>query len=102
MTEQPNHAWRRTLQRRVVVIAAICVAWSVAIEARLVYLQVIQRDFLTNEAKKQQQDTITLEPKRGDVVDRDGNVLAYNVDADSIYGVPAQIEDPAVTIVALC
>ena len=102
MTEQPNHAWRRTLQRRVVVIAAICVAWSVAIEARLVYLQVIQRDFLTNEAKKQQQDTITLEPKRGDVVDRDGNVLAYNVDADSIYGVPAQIEDPAGTIVALC
>jgi cell division protein FtsI (penicillin-binding protein 3) len=102
VTAQPDHSWRRTLTRRLVVAAVLGVAWSVAIEARLVYLQVIQHDFLVKEAKKQQLDTITLEPKRGDIVDRDGRLLAYNVDTDSVYAVPTDILDAAATVARLC
>ena len=102
MTAQPDHSWRRTLKRRLVVAAVLSVAWSAAIEARLIYLQVIQYDFLIKEAKKQQLDTITLEAKRGDIVDRDGRLLAYNVDSDSVYGVPTDISNAAATVAELC
>jgi cell division protein FtsI (penicillin-binding protein 3) len=102
VTAQPDHSWRRTLKRRLVVAAVLGVAWSAAIEARLVYLQVIQYDFLIKEAKKQQLDTIELEAKRGDIVDRDGRLLAYNVDTDSVYAVPTDIKDAAATVAALC
>ena len=90
------------LKRRIVVAAAFCVAWAVAIEGRLVYLQVIEHDFLIKEAKKQQEDTVILEPKRGDILDRDGGLLAFDVDADSIYAAPHEIEKPAETVAALC
>ena len=103
MTAQTDpNSWRRTLKRRLVVAAVVCATWSVAIEARLVYLQVVQYDFLLKEAKKQQLDTVTLEPKRGDMLDRDGRLLAYNVDSDSIVAVPAAIDDPEATVAALC
>ena len=40
--------------------------------------------------------------KRGDILDRDGRVLAYSVDADSIYAVPTEISDPDAAAQALC
>ena len=102
MTAQPDHSWRRTLKRRLVVAAVLGVAWTAAIEARLVYLQVVQYDFLIKEAKKQQLDTIELEAKRGDIVDRHGRLLAYNVDTDSVYAVPTDISNAAATVAELC
>ena len=102
MTAHPDRSWRQTLKRRLVVAAVLGVAWSAAIEARLIYLQVVQYDFLIKEATKQQLDTIELEAKRGDIVDRDGRLLAYNVDSDSVYAVPTDIVDPAATVAALC
>ena len=38
--------------------------------------------------------TVETTAKRGDILDRDGRVLAYSVDADSIYAVPTEISDP--------
>ena len=102
MADQSNHPWRQTLKRRLVVATVICAAWSVAIEARLVYLQVMQYDFLAKEARKQQQDTIPLEAKRGDIVDRNGRLLAYNVDADSAYANPREVADPTSTVAKIC
>ena len=102
MTAQSDHSWRRTLKRRLVVAAVLGVAWTAAIEARLVYLQVIEYDFLIKEAKRQQLDTIPLEAKRGDIVDRHGRLLAYNVDTDSVYAVPTDIKNPAATVAGLC
>jgi len=84
------------------VAAVVGCAWTAAIEARLVYLQVIQYDFLIKAAEKQQLDTIPLEAKRGDIVDRDGRLLAYNVDTDSVYAVPTDIRDAAATVAELC
>ena len=102
MTDRVDLSWRRTLKRRLVVAAAFCVAWAVAIEGRLVYLQVIEHDFLIKEAKKQQEDTVILESKRGDILDRDGGLLAFDADADSIYASPHEIEKPTETVAAVC
>jgi cell division protein FtsI (penicillin-binding protein 3) len=94
--------WRVTLKRRVSVTAALLAVWVVAIEGRLVYLQVIDRADLVKRAERQQMQTIPLAAKRGDIVDRRGRVLATSVDADTIYAVPSAIDDEAAVVAKLC
>jgi cell division protein FtsI (penicillin-binding protein 3) len=53
-------------------------------------------------AERQQSRTIEIAASRGDILDREGRVLAYSVDADSIYAVPTDIEKPAEAAAALC
>jgi cell division protein FtsI (penicillin-binding protein 3) len=102
VAEQPNHRWRQVLKRRLAVAAGVLLLWSVAIEVRLVYLQIFQYDFLLARADKQQSDTIRLEAKRGDILDRNGALLAYNVDADTVWADPGEVVDPQRTINELC
>ena len=98
----PPFDWRRTLRRRVIVAGCGFAIWIAGIEARLVHLQVVDRSFLADRARDQHQRVIELHPKRGEIVDRHGRVLAYSVDADTIYAVPAEVENPAETATALC
>ena len=102
MAEKPAFAWRTTLKRRLAVAVAVLVAWSAAIEARLVYLQVGRHADLTARAERQQLRTVETTAKRGDILDRNGRVLAYSVEADSIYAVPTEISDPGAAAAALC
>ena len=54
MADKPTIDWRTTLKRRLVIAAVLFLAWSAAIEARLVYLQVFRHDELTVRAERQQ------------------------------------------------
>ena len=54
------------------------------------------------QATRQQMRRSDAAAKRGDILDRRGQVLATSVDADSIYAVPSAIEDPRSVIGALC
>ncbi|MEE3203533.1 MAG: penicillin-binding protein [Acidobacteriota bacterium] len=94
--------WRHVVRGRVVVAGVVLGIWTVGIEARLVYLQVIDHERLVERANQQKDRTQTLVPKRGEIVDRNGEVLAYSVDADTIYAVPSQIENPTDIAKALC
>ena len=102
MADQFDNSWRRTLKRRLAVAAGVLVIWSVAIEARLVYLQVLQHDALLAAAEDQQLETIDLEPKRGDILDRNGHLLAYNVDAESVWVVPGKVTNAKRLVEELC
>ena len=102
MADKPAFAWRITLKRRIIVAVAVLMAWSAVIEARLVYLQVTRHADLTARAERQQLRTIETTAKRGDILDRSGRVLAYSVDADSVYAVPTEISDPDAAAAALC
>ena len=94
--------WRRGVRGRVFIAAVVLGIWTVVIEARLIYLQVINHENLVHLAKQQKDRTRTLIPKRGEIGDRNGQVLAYSVDADTIYAVPSQIENPIDIAKALC
>jgi cell division protein FtsI (penicillin-binding protein 3) len=94
--------WRAMLKRRVGVTACLLALWAAGIEARLVYLQVIDRADLVKRAERQQMQTIPLAAKRGDIVDRRGRVLATSVDADTIYAVPSAIDDETSAVAKLC
>ena len=95
-------AWRSTMRSRLFVGGVVFAVWAVAIEARLSYLQISQHDKLVERAERQQNRSVKTDPKRGEIVDRKGRVLAYSVDADSIYAVPTAIDEPITAAIALC
>jgi cell division protein FtsI (penicillin-binding protein 3) len=94
--------WRATIRTRLLVGAAIVVLWAVGIQARLLYLQVYKHEQLQARAENQSERTMDISAKRGDILDRQGHVLAYSVDADSVYGVPSEIESAERAASKLC
>jgi cell division protein FtsI (penicillin-binding protein 3) len=95
-------AWQRTVQGRVLVAAALFAVWALAIETRLVWLQVYRHDAMLAEANAQKDRTRTLMPRRGDIVDRNGRILAISVDAVTLCGIPKKIDDPVAVAAAVC
>ncbi|MDO8678780.1 MAG: penicillin-binding protein [Acidobacteriota bacterium] len=102
MAVQPDLAWRPTLKRRLLVAAGVLAFWAVGIETRLIVLQVWQHDDLVARADRQHSDSQTTAAKRGDIFDRHGRLLAYSVDADTIYAVPTEIADKKKAADDLC
>ena len=94
--------WRATIRRRLVVATTLAAIWGVGIEARLVVLQVVDNADLVARAGRQQERTREVPAERGDILDRDGRMLATSVDAASIYAVPSEIQDPAAIVAKLC
>ena len=68
--------WRSTLRSRILIGAIGLAAWTAAIEARLVYLQVVAHEDFTTRADRQQLRTVIPPAKRGDIFDRNGRLLA--------------------------
>jgi len=102
VSAQPDPNWRPVLRRRLMVAAGVLACWVLAIEARLVVLQVVQHDELSLRAERQQSETQKTPGKRGEIYDRKGRLLAYSVDADTIYAVPTDVADPATAAALLC
>lgn len=90
------------IRSRLLIGAAIFLLWAVAIQARLVYLQVHKHQDLQIRAANQSARTMDISAKRGDILDRHGRVLAYSVDSDSVYGVPSEIENATQAAALLC
>jgi cell division protein FtsI/penicillin-binding protein 2 len=61
---------------------------------RLVQVQVVQAADLANQGLSQRLVTRELAPQRGKIFDRNGELLAMTVEAQSIWANPGQIEDP--------
>ncbi len=102
MAKPTSDIWRATMRSRLLVGATIFVLWAAGIQARLLYLQVHRHQDLQARAENQSARTMDISAKRGDILDRHGRVLAYSVDADSVYGVPSEIEDAAQAASRLC
>ena len=94
--------WRDILRSRLLICAVMLAGWTVAIEARLLYLQVVAHGDLMARANRQQLTTIKLPAKRGDIVDRNGTLLAYSVDAVTIAADPSDINNPTEVAAAVC
>ena len=98
----PVPDWRDTVRSRLVVSAIFLAAWTCAIEARLVYLQIFKQADMTALADRQRLNTLEAPARRGDILDRNGRVLAYSVDADSIFADPSEVENPDKTAALVC
>jgi cell division protein FtsI/penicillin-binding protein 2 len=102
MKEADPRAWQQTVRGRVLLAAALLAIWAAAIEARLVWLQVYRHEAMLAEARDQKDRVRTVNPRRGDIVDRHGRLLAISVDAVSIWGIPKAIDNPVAVVNAVC
>jgi cell division protein FtsI (penicillin-binding protein 3) len=98
----PAPDWRDVVRSRLMVGAMVFAVWTVGIEARLLYLQVFQYSEMMARADRQRLNTLEAPARRGDILDRNGRVLAYSVDADSIFADPSEIKDPEGVASAIC
>jgi len=85
----------RSVRLRLMLVGLGVSLWALVIGVRLLQLQVLNRDFFERMAARQSERTINLDPRRGPILDRGGAELAVSVEADSIYAVPQDIDDPA-------
>ncbi|MCL4811695.1 MAG: PASTA domain-containing protein [Vicinamibacteraceae bacterium] len=85
--------WRRLVRRRALVLGVLLLLWGAGIQARLVYLQVVDHDQYVQLAERQHTRTIKIAGKRGALLDRHGRLLAYSVDGDAVFAEPPRITD---------
>jgi cell division protein FtsI (penicillin-binding protein 3) len=86
--------WPSLFSRRLGVLAIVFLVWVAGIEARLVYLQVIDHDDLMARAVHQQEDREVIPGTRGDIVDRHGSVLAMSVRGHALMVARRLVGDP--------
>jgi len=79
---------------RILFVLLLMVAGFALVALRLVHLQVVQRADLSQRAERQQERLVKIESKRGTIYDRMGREFAVSLDVDSVYGVPAETDNP--------
>ena len=80
--------------RRYVAVIAFMAGFAVVL-FQLVNLHVLQAAKLSLKADRQHRKVVHVEGARGTIVDRNGKVLAMNVEVPSVFGMPALLDDPA-------
>ncbi len=86
-----------TVRKRLYIALVFAVFAFAALVIRLGYVQLWIGDEITKKAEDSWRRNIPFEAKRGEIVDRNGNRLAYNVSSPTIYAIPVQIKDKRAT-----
>ncbi|MBM7692366.1 stage V sporulation protein D (sporulation-specific penicillin-binding protein) [Peribacillus deserti] len=86
-----------TVRKRLAIALIAGLLIFLIIDVRLGYVQFFLGNSLTERAKDSWSRNLPFEPKRGEILDRNGVALATNISAPTIYAVPRQVKDPADT-----
>jgi cell division protein FtsI (penicillin-binding protein 3) len=100
-TPQPAPVHERRLRLRLMLVALGATGWALAVAVRLLHLQVLEHALFERQAARQSERTLTIDPRRGPILDRNGHALAVSVDAESVYAVPQDVGDTEGTVAAL-
>ncbi|MGD6816275.1 stage V sporulation protein D [Metabacillus sp. 113a] len=84
-----------TVRKRLAAVFLIGVLVFAVIDVRLGYVQFVLGNKLTAGAKDLWSRNLPFEPERGEILDRNGEKLATNISAPTVYAVPRQVENPA-------
>jgi cell division protein FtsI (penicillin-binding protein 3) len=66
-------------------------AAALAVEGRILYLQLVDKDFLAEQANDRHLRTVQISAHRGSITDRFGEPLAVSTPVDSIYANPREL-----------
>jgi cell division protein FtsI/penicillin-binding protein 2 len=76
---------------RIMALLGLAFLLILRVVLRLGELQVVQSADLADKARREISQQVTLHPSRGLITDRHGNVLAMDIERESLWVVPAQI-----------
>ncbi|KIL41745.1 stage V sporulation protein D [Gordoniibacillus kamchatkensis] len=82
-----------TVRRRLFFILLAGTLLFAGLLVRLAYVQLWKGKQLAAEAEDNWRRQITVMPKRGEIWDRNGTKLTYNISTPTVMAVPAQVED---------
>lgn len=88
-------------KRRFGIVVVIVSLWFIAVLLRLIDLQVVHSDEYLQKARRQHIWEIELNARRGEIYDRNGEVLATSISSHSIYIIPKEIDNPIRTSLIL-
>ncbi|MDA8228649.1 MAG: stage V sporulation protein D [Desulfitobacterium hafniense] len=81
------------VMRKRIAFLFLCVSlFLVVLIVRLGYVQLVLGEFLGDKAKDIHFRGVPVAPKRGNIEDRNGNVLAMSVSSETVYAIPAQVK----------
>ncbi|MFB4158606.1 stage V sporulation protein D [Geomicrobium sp. JSM 1781026] len=89
------------VRKRLLFVLLIGLVLTVILIARLGYVQFGLGGWLTGAAEDSWSRDLPFEAERGEILDRNGEVLATNVSAPSVLVVPRQIDNPNETAAML-
>ncbi|WP_159883938.1 stage V sporulation protein D [Paenibacillus puerhi] len=90
-----------TVRRRLFAALIIGTILFIALVVRLAYVQIWMGPKLSQEAEDNWRRNITVNAKRGEVLDRNGVQLAYNISTPTVMAIPVQVKDPRMTAARL-
>lgn len=89
------------IRQRMFIIAVIGAFLFLALLIRLGYVQLWIGAALAEKAENSWRRDIPFAPSRGEILDRNGVQLAYNISSPSVMAIPAQITDAKTTAAQL-
>jgi cell division protein FtsI/penicillin-binding protein 2 len=92
---------RTDSRARALVLLIVVSLLATTIGARLVWWQVVERERLATMALHQLAQEQTLPAERGEITDRNGELLATSVELQSVFVIPPSIEDPGLAAALL-
>ena len=94
---------RNTGQHRRIFLAALTlgVLAFVPVALRLYSLMISQYDYYADKALKNQTRTTTVSPERGEIFDRNMNILATNITVENLYLDPHELKQSKADIGAI-
>jgi cell division protein FtsI (penicillin-binding protein 3) len=72
------------IRKRIKVLTFVLAGWAVIVALRLVQVQVFGHARAKAAVRRQTQDVVKVEPRRGRILDRNGEILACSLPAPSI------------------
>ncbi|MGE4595088.1 MAG: penicillin-binding protein 2 [Gammaproteobacteria bacterium] len=91
----------RVFQSRVVIAALFIFALSLVLLSRIYSLQIINYDYYSEEALGNQLQLLPITPARGDILDRNGKILATNTLSYKLTITPEKVKDMDTTMIEL-
>ena len=90
----PSNGLGRHGRARILALVVGALVWGLLVVSRLLDLQVLQADRLSEKAVRQHQATVEIPARRGAILDRHGRELALSTPATSIGIFSDKVEDP--------
>ena len=89
--------YENDIRKRTKVLTAILAAWAAVVALRLVQVQVLGHARAKAAVLRQALDETAIEPRRGNILDRNGEILACSLPSPSVVIRPVVRETPEAT-----
>ena len=93
VTDHNNPGVGRLQRRRLFLVLMCAGLWTGLLLGRLVHLQIVLHDDLVERARQQQRHEVTIPAMRGNILARDGSLLASSIEETSIYVHPHLLDN---------